>query len=53
MILDLEIFFLDHHVARVINEMVESNPDQQLFAHYTRGRNSYAPQMMLNANFYG
>ena len=54
MILDLELFIPDHHVARVINEMVESIPDQQLFAHYTGGgRSSYHPKMMLKVILFG
>ncbi|WP_424768228.1 transposase [Paenibacillus sp. sgz302251] len=54
MILDLELFIPDHHVARVIDEMIESIPDQQLFAHYTGGdRCSYHPKMMLKVILYG
>lgn len=54
MILDLEMYIAAHHVARVIDEMVEAIPDQQLFAHYTGGgRSSYHPKMMLKVILYG
>ncbi|GBG06241.1 putative transposase, partial, partial [Paenibacillus agaridevorans] len=54
MILDLELFTPDHHVARVIDEMIEALPDEQLFAHYVGGgRSSYHPKMMLKAILYG
>ena len=54
MILDLEVFIPDHHVARVIDEMIEAISDQQLFAHYTGGgRSSYHPKMMLKVLLYG
>ncbi|MGO4544106.1 IS1182 family transposase [Paenibacillus sp. 2TAB23] len=54
MILDLEMYIPAHHVARVIDEMVEAIPDQQLFAHYTGGgRSAYHPKMMLKAILYG
>jgi transposase len=54
MILDLEMFIPAHHVARVIDEMIEAIPDQQLFAHYTGGgRSSYHPKMMLKVILYG
>ncbi|MNC18325.1 Transposase DDE domain protein [compost metagenome] len=43
-----------HHVARVIDEMIEGIPDQQLFNHYTGGgRSSYHPKMMLKVLLYG
>lgn len=42
MVLDLEMYIPSHHVARVIDEMIETIPDEQLFAHYTGGgRSSY------------
>ncbi|MCE5172034.1 IS1182 family transposase [Paenibacillus profundus] len=54
MILDLEMYIPAHHVARVIDEMIEAIPDQQLFAHYTGGgRSSYHPKMMLKVILYG
>jgi hypothetical protein len=47
MILDLEMYIPAHHVARVIDEMVEAIPDEQLYAHYTGGgRSFYHPKMM-------
>ncbi|MGP3608426.1 IS1182 family transposase [Anoxybacteroides rupiense] len=53
MILDLEMFIPPHHVARVIDEMIEAIPDSQLFAHYTGGgRSSYHPKMMLKVILY-
>ncbi|MEZ2737785.1 transposase, partial [Aneurinibacillus aneurinilyticus] len=40
--------------VRVIDEMIEAIPDQQLFAHYTGGgRSSYHPKMMLKVILYG
>lgn len=54
MILDLEMYIPTHHVARVIDEMIEAIPDEQLFAHYTGGgRSSYHPKMMLKVILYG
>jgi hypothetical protein len=54
MILDLEMHIPSHHVARVIDEMIEAIPDEQLFAHYTGGgRSSYHPKMMLKVILYG
>ncbi|GAA0405185.1 IS1182 family transposase [Paenibacillus motobuensis] len=54
MILDLEMHIPTHHVARVIDEMIEAIPDEQLFAHYTGGgRSSYHPKMMLKVILYG
>ncbi|MFC4305312.1 transposase [Cohnella boryungensis] len=54
MILDLEALIPIHHVARVIDEMIEAIPDQQLFAHYIGGgRSSYHPKMMLKVILYG
>ncbi len=37
MILNLEMFIPSHHIARVIDEMIEAIPDEPLFAHYTGG----------------
>lgn len=54
MILDLEAFIPAHHVARVIDEMMEGILDEQLVAHYTGGgRSSYHPKMMLKVILYG
>lgn len=54
MILDLEAMIPDHHVARVIDEMIEAIPDELLFAHYVGGgRSSYHPKMMLKVILYG
>jgi transposase len=54
MIWDLEALIPIHHVARVIDEMIEAIPDQQLFAHYIGGgRSSYHPKMMLKVILYG
>jgi transposase len=54
MILDLEMYIPAHHVARVIDEMVEAIPDRQLFVHYIGGgRSSYHPKMMLKVILYG
>lgn len=54
MILDLEMYVPAHHVARVIDEMIEAIPDEQLFAHYAGGgRSSYHPKMMLKVLLYG
>jgi len=53
MILDLEMYIPTHHVARVIDEMIEVIPDEQLFAHYTGGgRSAYHPKMMLKVLLY-
>ncbi|MBU5445703.1 transposase, partial [Paenibacillus sp. MSJ-34] len=54
MILDLEMYIPTHHVARVIDEMIDAIPDHQLFAHYAGGgRSSYHPKMMLKVILYG
>lgn len=54
MILDLEALIPVHHVARVIDDMIEAIPDEQLFAHYRGGgRSSYHPKMMLKVILYG
>ena len=43
----------EHHVARVVDEMVEAIPDEQLFAYYSGGgRSSYHPKMMIKAILY-
>ncbi|MGG4147629.1 IS1182 family transposase, partial [Paenibacillus algorifonticola] len=54
MILDLEMYIPAHHVARVIDEMIEAIPDERLFAHYTGGgRSSFHPKMMLKVILFG
>ncbi len=53
-IFDLQELIPDHHVARVIDEMVEAIPDQRLFSYYPGGgRSSYHPKMMLKVILYG
>ena len=53
-ILDLEALISEQHVARVVDEMVESIPDQQLFSHYKGGgRSSFHPKMMLKIILFG
>ena len=34
MILDIEMFVPENHVARLVDEMVESIPDEILYSHY-------------------
>ncbi|WP_234404977.1 transposase [Paenibacillus bouchesdurhonensis] len=54
MIFDLQEFIPVDHVSRVIDEMIEAIPDEQLFAYYTGGgRSSYHPKMMLKVILYG
>lgn len=49
MIYDIE----EHHIARVVDEMVEVVPDEQLYSHYKGGgRASYHPKMMLKIILY-
>lgn len=36
-IYDIESLIPEHHVARVIDEMVEAIPDEQLFSYYVGG----------------
>ncbi|MED0651188.1 IS1182 family transposase, partial [Aeribacillus composti] len=53
MIYDIESLIPEHHVARVVDEMVEAIPDEQLFSHYKGGgRSSYHPKMMLKIILY-
>lgn len=33
----LEALIPEHHVARVMDEIVEATPDKQLFSHYKAG----------------
>src|SRR5690606_15481914 len=52
-IFDVEALIPEHHVARVIDEMIELLPDQQLFSYYPGGgRSSYHPKMMLKVILY-
>lgn len=53
MIFDLQEFIPAHHVARVIDEMVEAIPDERLFSYYSGGgRSSYHPKMMIKVLLY-
>ncbi|MBE3569795.1 MAG: IS1182 family transposase [Bacillales bacterium] len=53
-IFDLESLIPEHHVARVVDEMVEAVPDEQLFSHYKGGgRSSFHPKMMLKIILFG
>jgi transposase len=48
MILDIQDFVPTHHVARVIDEFVESIPDDFLFEQYVGGGGApYHPKMLL------
>jgi transposase len=52
-IFDVEALIPEHHVARVVDEMVEAVPDDVLFSHYKGGgRSSYHPKMMLKVILY-
>ena len=54
MIPDLEAFIPEHHVARIIDEFVESIPNEILVAHYeSGGRAPYHPKLMLKIILYG
>ncbi|WP_408011213.1 transposase [Pseudalkalibacillus sp. A8] len=54
MIFDLQEFIPEHHVARVIDEMVEAIPDENLFSYYPGGgRSSFHPKMILKVILYG
>lgn len=53
MILDLEMYIPENHVARFVDEMVESIPDDILFSHYVGGgRAPYHPKMLLKVFLY-
>ncbi|WP_062353753.1 IS1182 family transposase [Bacillus kwashiorkori] len=53
-IFDLEALIPIDHEARVVDEMVEAVPDEQLFSHYEGGgRAPYHPKMMLKIILYG
>ncbi|MFS0616118.1 IS1182 family transposase, partial [Lederbergia ruris] len=52
-IYDLQELIPEHHVARVVDEMVEAIPDEQLFAHYSGGgRRPFHPKLMLKVILY-
>lgn len=52
-IYDIEARIGIHHVARVVDEMVEIIPDKQLFSHYKGGgRAPFHPKMMLKIILY-
>ncbi|WP_453997417.1 IS1182 family transposase [Bacillus nitroreducens] len=54
MIYDIESLIPQHHEARVVDEMVEAIPDENLFSYYVGGgRSSYHPKMMLKIILYG
>lgn len=47
-IFDIQELIPDHHVARVVDEMIESIPDERLFSYYSGGgRPPFHPKMML------
>uniref|UniRef100_UPI003F83A397 IS1182 family transposase n=1 Tax=Bacillus subtilis TaxID=1423 RepID=UPI003F83A397 len=53
-IFDIEALIPEHHVARVVDEMVEVVPDKTLFSHYKGGgRSSFHPKMMLKIILFG
>ena len=52
-IFDIMDLIPEHHVARVVDDMIEAIPDTQLFAHYSGGgRSSFHPKMMLKVILY-
>ena len=53
MILDIEQTIPKHHIARAVDEMVESIPDSILEAQYVGGgRAPYHPKMLLKVLLY-
>ena len=53
-IFDIEALLPEHHVARVVDEMVEAVPEEQLFSYYKGGgRSSFHPKMMLKIILFG
>jgi len=53
-IYDIEGLIPDNHVARVVDEMVETIPDERLFSYYKGGgRPPFHPKMMLKIILYG
>src|SRR5690606_27632049 len=54
MIYDIESLISEHHEARVVDEMVESIPDEKLFSYYVGGgRSPYHPKLMLKIILFG
>ena len=54
MIPDLECLIPEHHIARIIDEFIESIPYEVLIAHYdSGGRAPYHPKLMLKIILYG
>jgi transposase len=54
MIDDLESLIPEHHEARVVDEMVEAIPDENLFSYYVGGgRSSFHPKLMPKLILYG
>jgi transposase len=52
-ILDLEMYIPENHVARLVDEMVESIPDEVLFSHNIGGgRAPFHPKMLLKVILY-
>src|SRR5690606_14879794 len=48
MILDIEMFVPENHIARLVDEMVESIPDEILYSYYVGGgRAPFHPKMLL------
>lgn len=53
-IFDIEELIPAHHVARVVDEMVEAIPDELFFSYYPGGgRPSFHPKMMLKVILFG
>ena len=53
MIIDLEMYIPENHVARLVDEMVESKPDEDLYSHYAGGgRAPFHPKMLLKVILY-
>ncbi|WCK56498.1 IS1182 family transposase [Aneurinibacillus sp. Ricciae_BoGa-3] len=53
-IFDIEELIPENHVARVVDEMVETIPDEHLFSHYPGGgRRPFHPKMMLKVILFG
>lgn len=43
-----------HHIARVVDKMVEAIPNKNLYSHYKDGRrSSFHPKMMLKSILFG
>ena len=53
MILDLEMYIPENHIARLVDEMVESIPEELLVSQYTGGgRAPFHPKMLLKVILY-